>query len=167
MKKVILMAMLFIATLTSSYAQDGSNRISLGTGVLYERGLDLTLSYEHETKYHNAWEYFGNVYLKWDECASCGHVCPDSFWKNYRTYDFGIAYKPCVVRGRNNHGNVRIGASVGSDTDKVIGGIHVGYEHSYALRSGWQIFWQVKTDIMIKGLDTFRTGAALGIKYSL
>ena len=167
MKKVILMAMLFIATLTSSYAQDGSNRISLGTGVLYERGLDLTLSYEHETKYHNAWEYFGNVYLKWDECASCGHVCPDSFWKNYRTYDFGIAYKPCVVRGRNNHGNVRIGASVGSDTDKVIGGIHVGYEHSYALRYGWQIFWQVKTDIMIKGLDTFRTGAALGIKYSL
>lgn len=159
--------MLLIATLTSSYAQDGSNRISLGTGVLYERGLDLTLSYEHETKYHNAWEYFGNVYLKWDECASCGHVCPDSFWKNYRTYDFGIAYKPCVVRGRNNHGNVRIGASVGSDTDKVIGGIHVGYEHSYALRSGWQIFWQVKTDIMIKGLDTFRTGAALGIKYSL
>ena len=159
--------MLFFVTLTSSYAQDGSNRISLGTGVLYERGLDLTLSYEHETKYHNAWEYFGNVYLKWDECASCGHVCPDSFWKNYRTYDFGIAYKPCVVRGRNNHGNVRIGASVGSDTDKVIGGIHVGYEHSYALRSGWQIFWQVKTDIMIKGLDTFRTGAALGIKYSL
>ncbi|SDB76915.1 hypothetical protein SAMN05192581_101479 [Bacteroides ovatus] len=167
MKKAILMAMLLIATLTSSYAQDGSNRVSLGTGVLYERGLDLTLSYEHETKYHNAWEYFGNVYLKWDECASCGHVCPDSFWKNYRTYDFGIAYKPCVVRGRNNHGNVRIGASVGSDTDKVIGGIHVGYEHSYALRSGWQIFWQVKTDIMIKGLDTFRTGAALGIKYSL
>lgn len=167
MKKAILMAMLLIATLTSSYAQDGSNRVSLGTGVLYERGLDLTLSYEHETKYHNAWEYFGNVYLKWDECASCGHVCPDSFWKNYRTYDFGIAYKPCVVRGRNNHGNVRIGASVGSDTDKVIGGIHVGYEHSYALRYGWQIFWQVKTDIMIKGLDTFRTGAALGIKYSL
>lgn len=159
--------MLLIVTLTSSYAQDGSNRISLGTGILYERGLDLTLSYEHETKYHNAWEYFGNVYLKWDECASCGHVCPDSFWKNYRTYDFGIAYKPCVVRGRNNHGNVRIGASVGSDTDKVIGGIHVGYEHSYALRAGWQIFWQVKTDIMIKGLDTFRTGAALGIKYSL
>ena len=167
MKKAILMAMLHIATLTSPYAQDGANRVSLGTGVLYERGLDLTLSYEHETKYHNAWEYFGNVYLKWDECASCGHVCPDSFWKNYRTYDFGIAYKPCVVRGRNNHGNVRIGASVGSDTDKVIGGIHVGYEHSYALRSGWQIFWQVKTDIMIKGLDTFRTGAALGIKYSL
>lgn len=87
MKKVILMAMLFIVTLTSSHAQDGSNRISLSTGVLYERGLDLTLSYEHETKYHNAWEYFGNVYLKWDECASCGHVCPDSFWKNYRTYD--------------------------------------------------------------------------------
>src|SRR5574344_2225097 len=167
MKKVILMAMLFIVTLTSSHAQDGSNRISLSTGVLYERGLDLTLSYEHETKYHNAWEFFGNVYLKWDECASCKHICPDSFWKNYRSYGVGVAYKPCVVRGRNHHGNLRLGASAGSDTHDFLGGLHVGYEHNYALRSGVQLFWQVKSDVMIKGEDLFRTGIVLGVKLPL
>jgi hypothetical protein len=59
----------------SSFAQSHSDRISVGAGALYQRGLDATISWEHETRYHNAWEYFINGYIKWDECASCGHVC--------------------------------------------------------------------------------------------
>lgn len=109
--KSIMMTVALIATASTIKAQTNSDRISVGVGALYERGLDITLSYEHETKYHNAWEYFANGYIKWDECKSCGHVCPDSFWRNYRSYGFGIAYKPCVTRGRNHHGNLRIGAS--------------------------------------------------------
>lgn len=70
---------LFMASMTPAMAQQNSDRISLGFGCLYERGLDVTLSYEYETKYHNAWEYFANGYIKWNECASCGHVCPESF----------------------------------------------------------------------------------------
>lgn len=167
MRKVLMIMAVMLLCVTSSYAQIGSNRISLGAGLLYERGCDLTLSYEHETKYHNAWEFFANGYLKWDECPSCGHICPDSFWKNYRSYGFGIAYKPCVVRGRNNYGNVRFGASAGSDTNKFVGGVHIGYEHNYVLRSGWQLFWQVKSDVMIKGKDLFRTGGVIGIKVDI
>lgn len=87
----------------SSFAQSHSDRISVGAGALYQRGLDATISWEHETRYHNAWEYFINGYIKWDECASCGHVCPESFWNNYRTWGVGAAYKPCVARGRNWH----------------------------------------------------------------
>ena len=151
----------------STFAQSGSGRVSLGTGLLYENGWDVTLAYEHETKYHNAWEFFGNVYLKWDECASCKHICPDSFWQNYRSYGVGAAYKPCVVRGRNYHGNLRLGASAGSDTKDFLGGLHVGYEHNYALRSGVQLFWQVKSDVMIEGKDLFRTGVVLGVKLPL
>ena len=105
-----------------------------------------------------------NGYIKWNECASCGHVCPESFWNNYRSYGFGFAYKPCVARGRNHHGNMRIGASAGSDTDRFLGGIHLGYEQNYTLRHGWKLFWQVKTDVMIKGEDLFRTGIVLGVK---
>ena len=80
--KSIMMAMALIATASTIKAQTNSDRISVAVGSLYERGLDMTLSYEHETKYHNAWEYFANGYIKWDECQSCGHVCPDSFWRN-------------------------------------------------------------------------------------
>ena len=77
---------------------------------------------------------------------------------------FRLCYKPCVARGRNHHGNMRIGASAGSDTDRFLGGIHLGYEQNYTLRHGWKLFWQVKTDVMIKGEDLFRTGIVLGVK---
>ncbi len=43
-------------------------------------------------------------------------------------------------------------------------GIHVGYEHNYELRSGWTLYWQVKSDMMIKGADLLRTGIVLGVK---
>lgn len=75
----LLVVICFMASMTPAMAQQNSDRISLGFGCLYERGLDVTLSYEYETKYHNAWEYFANGYIKWNECASCGHVCPESF----------------------------------------------------------------------------------------
>lgn len=94
-----------------------------------------------------------------------GHVCPDSFWKNYRTWSVGAAYKPCVFRGRNNHGNLRLGGSVGSDTHEVIGGIHAGYEHSYVMRGKWQLYWQVKTEFVINGRDWFKTGVGIGVKF--
>ena len=75
-----------------------------------------------------------------------------------------MAYKPCVVWGRNHYGNLRIGASAGSDTNKFLAGLHFGYEHNYVLRSGWTLYWQVKSDMMIKGADLFRTGIVLGVK---
>ena len=65
---------------------------------------------EHETKNHNAWEYFANGYVKWAKDESAGHVTKESFWNNYRTWGLGVAYKPCVVRSRNKYGSLRIGA---------------------------------------------------------
>lgn len=149
---------------TTAEANDREGRIQIGTGLLYKNGMDVTIGYEYETRYHNAWEFFGNAYLKWEECSSCGHVCPESFWNNYNTWGLGVAYKPCVTRGRNHHGNFRLGGSLGSDRHNVLGGIHVGYEHSHSLKKGWQLFWQVKSDIMIEGKDLFRTGIVIGIK---
>ena len=163
MKKLIL-SLLTIFTMGMAANAQNNNHVSLGVGLLYENSADVTLSYEHETKYHNAGDYFGIACIKWDECASCGHICPESFWKNYRTWSLGIAYKPCVTRMRNSHGNLRIGGSLGSDTDKFLAGIHVGYEQKYSLRGGWKIYWQIKSDCMIKGQDLFRTGIAIGIK---
>ena len=158
-----LVVAVFVLSATTS-AQNSTGRISVGVGLLYENGLDATIAYEWEIKHHNAWEFFANGYLKWDECATCGHICPESFWNNYRSYGFGAAYKPCVSRGRNHHGNLRLGGSLGSDRHHLLGGIHAGYEHSYSLRKGWQVYWQVKTDLMISGRDLFRTGVAIGIK---
>lgn len=160
----ILLALALWCAVSPAKADDRNGRIQVGTGLLYRNGMDLTVTYEYETNYHHAWEFFGNVYLKWEECADCKHVCPESFWNHYNTWGVGAAYKPCVFRSRNQHGNLRIGASLGSDRHRVLGGIHAGYEHNYALRKGWELFWQVKTDLMIKGEDLFRTGVVVGVK---
>ena len=147
----------------------GSNqdRLMLSVGALYERGFDATVAWEHETKYHHAWEYFATGYLKYCDDPDAGHVTTKSFWDSYNTWHVGIAYKPCVSRGRNHHGNARLGVSGGSDRHRFVGGIHVGYEHSYALRYGWQLFFQVKEDVVIRGEDLFRTGLAVGVKVPL
>lgn len=164
MKKIVFILVALVSMASTAFAGERDGRLSLGVGLLYRNGLDATLSYERENAYHNAWEFFANGYLQWEECASCGHICPDSFWKNYRTWSLGVAYKPCVNRGWNHYGNFRFGGSLGSDTHKVLGGIHAGYEHNYRLRGGWKLYWQVKSDLMIKGKDLFRTGVVLGIK---
>ena len=167
MKKYLLILVATTLLIGSANAQSNCGRITLGTGLLYENGWDLTIAYEYETKYHNAWEFFANGYLKWDKCEVCNHICPESFWHNYKSYGFGVAYKPCVSRGKNHYGNVRLGASAGSDTNKFLGGIHIGYEHSYVLKGGWALFGQVKSDLMIKGKDLFRTGVIIGVKLPL
>ena len=138
MKPLLVSAMLLLAV--TGKAQSHGNRLSLGVGALYERGFDVTLAVEHETKNHNAWEYFANGYIKWAKDESAGHVTKESFWNNYRTWGLGIAYKPCVVRSRNKYGCLRIGASAGSDTHEVVGWANLGYEHNYVLRHGWQLY---------------------------
>lgn len=164
MRKTVILILACVCLALNANAQRNSGRLSLGVGLLYENGLDMTLAYEHEMNYRHAWEFFANGYLQWTECTPCGHICPESFWRNNRTYSFGAAYKPCVVRGRNHYGSLRIGASAGSDTKKFLAGLHFGYEHNYVMRSGWTLYWQVKSDVMIKGADVLRAGVVLGVK---
>lgn len=167
MKKLFILFVLGICITADVFAQRNSNRLMIGSGLMYKNGWELTLGYEHEMNYRHCWEFFVNGYLQWKDCPSCGHVCPQSFWNNYRTWGVGAAYKPCVIRRRNHYGSLRLGASGGSDTDKFVAGIHLGYEHNYVMRSGWTFYWQVRNDIMINGKDLFRTGFAIGVKLPL
>ena len=99
MKKTIILTIACMCLAVGANAQRGSGRLSLGAGLLYKNGMDVTLAYEQEMNYRHAWEFFANGYLQWKKCESCKHICPESFWRNYRTYGFGVAYKPCVARG--------------------------------------------------------------------
>lgn len=164
--KVILAIFVTIVSVESK-AQTYGNHIELGVGTLYENGFDATFSIVHETKHHNAWEYFFNAYVKYADDTQAGHITKESFWKNYRTWGGGIVYKPCVNRGKNNYGCLRLGGSIGSDTDEVVGWVNAGYQHNFVLHNGFQLFCQVKTDVAINGLDLFRTGVCMGVSIPL
>lgn len=167
MRKLLLSVFVMSAWCMVSHAQQNINHLMLSVGALYERGFDATLGYEHSTRYHNAWEFWGSYYLKYDTDPVAGHITKESFWKNYNTWLLGFAYKPCVSRGRNHHGNVRLGGCGGSDLSKFIGGVNIGYEHSFALYHGVEFFFQLREDIIFRTDDVFRTGVGLGFKFPL
>lgn len=162
--KLILMACAIFLGMGSACAQTHGDHVMLGIGASYPNGLEANVGYEHETEYHNAWEFFGSYYIKYDKDPEVGHITSQSFWHNYNTWLLGVAYKPCVARGRNHHGNMRIGASGGSDLDRWLGAVNVGYEHTYNLYNGWSVYFQVKEDIVFRARDNFRTGVVLGLK---
>ena len=165
LKKSLWMMIPALLFSLSSKAQNQGSHLMVAVGGAYPRTLETTLSYERETLYHNAWEYFATCTIQYDEDPEAGHITRTSFWHNYNTWGVGAAYKPCVARGRNNYGNLRVGASAGSDTDKFVGGLHVGYEHNFALRHGWGLFVQAKCDLTLpKREDLFRTGIVIGFK---
>ena len=165
--RMMVILVIALSAVGSLRAQSHGNHVMVGIGGSYPRGLDATITYEHETEYHSAWEYFMAGYLKYETDPQAGHITNKSFWQSYNTWTVGAAYKPCVARGRNHHGNVRIGVSCGSDLHKVIGAGHVGYEHTFNLYDGWSVFFQVKEDVVIRGKDTFRTGVSVGVKIPL
>jgi hypothetical protein len=112
-------------------------------------------------------EYFANYYIQYETDPEAGYVTKKSFWHSYNIWNVGLAYKPCVTRGRNHHGNIRIGVSGGSDLHKFVGVGSLGYEHTFNLYNGWSVFFQVKEDVTMRGKDLFRTGGAIGVKIPL
>ena len=66
-RKGFVALVFLLAAILPGFADDRHGRILIGTGLLYERGMDLTIGYEYETNYHHAWEFFGNVNMKWAE----------------------------------------------------------------------------------------------------
>lgn len=167
LKKSIGMLALAWGIPSSMVAQNQGSHLMIAVGGSYPRTLESTISYEKEMLYHNAWEYFATYSVQYDEDPEAKHITRKSFWHNHNTWGVGAVYKPCVGRGRNHHGSLRIGASAGSDFHEAIGTVHVGYEHTYNLYDGWSVFFAIKEDISIRGKDRFKTGINLGAKIPL
>ena len=58
--RLLALTVAVFALSVSAQAQRNTGRLSLGAGLLYRNGMDVTLAYEHETNYRNAWEFCAN-----------------------------------------------------------------------------------------------------------
>ena len=96
MRRILMIAVVLLSTVLVK-AQDNSNRIGVGLGGFYRPAASATLFWEHETHYHNAWEFFATGSLKLDDFEYLG--------TNYRCWGVGAAWKPCVYRARNRYGS--------------------------------------------------------------
>ena len=157
MRRMLTLMTILLAIAATASAQDNANRIGVGAGAFFRPAASVTLSWEYETAYHNAWEVFVMGSMKLDNL--------DDIKSNYRTWGVGAAWKPCLFRARNRYGSARIGVSLGAAPVDFLAGIHAGWQHSYALKSGWQFYWQAGVDLMLpRRDDLFRAGAGIGVK---
>lgn len=166
-KSLVLSLTLLLCFSSAAYAESHGHRLSIGVGAAYGDWLGTSISYEFESRHHNAVEVAATGFLHYDDCPSCGHVCPESFWHNYNLFSAGVAWKPCVLTRKNSWGNLRLGAGIGTTGEDVVPSILLGYERNYALRSGCSFFWQLRTDVLFNSTELFRPGAFIGFKFPI
>ena len=83
MRKHLMIAVLLM-TAVMAKAQDNTNRIGVGLGGYYRPAASMTLFWEHETRYHNAWEFFaeGRVLFHGDlsQLSQVSHLSLKGQW---------------------------------------------------------------------------------------
>ena len=151
MRRLLLILPLLAVLAVPSVAQDRSNRVGFGAGVSYGLAGDAVLFWEHETRYHDAWEVFAEGQLLLQDSG--------------RRWGVGAAYKPCLYRARNRYGSARVGFSLGAAPSEFQSALLAGWQQSYALRGGWQFYWQVGASVTLpKWGGLFHADCGVGIK---
>ncbi len=159
MRRILLLIMAMAAFMTPTLAQNNWDRIGIGAGVGYSPRAEAVLFWEHETSYHNAWEVFLTGSLSLDSLHG-------NLWSgNVKAWGAGAAWKPCVVRSRNNYGSLRLAVMLGAAPKEFSAGLTAGYQHSWVLRGGWQLYWQggVTLTLPRRG-DLFCVSTGVGVK---
>ena len=159
MRRILLLIMAMAAFMTPALAQNNWDRIGIGAGGGYSPRAEAVLFWEHETSYHNAWEVFLSGSLSLDSLH--GNLWSD----NGKAWGAGAAWKPCVVRSRNNYGSLRLAVMLGAAPKEFSAGLTAGYQHSWVLRGGWQLYWQggVTLTLPRRG-DLFFVSTGVGVK---
>ena len=159
MRRILTLVVSVTVFMAPALAQNNWDRICHGTGGGYSPRAEAVLFWEHETSYHNAWEVFLFGKLGLDNLR--GNVWDD----NVKAWGAGAAWKPCVVRSRNNYGSLRLAAMLGAAPREFSAGLTVGYQHNWVLRGGWQLYWQggVTLTLPRRG-DLFGVSTGVGVK---
>ena len=90
MRRILMIAIVLLSTALVK-AQDNSNRIGVGLGGFYRPAASATLFWEHETHYHNAWEFFAEGRVLFPDDLSQVSQLWDSSGKQWGV---GAAWKP-------------------------------------------------------------------------
>ena len=156
--------MLLLAVAIAAKAGEGDTYLSLNAGLMHPRVLNITASYQKETAYGNAYEIYIDYQTQWNTCPVCGKVCSHTFWKSRYSYAAGLAYKKAVHRGKNTTTRLRVGADLGASNRSFAASLEAGVEYAVTLRSGVQMVFSEKNEIMFFGKPTWKIGGLLGIR---
>ena len=144
-------------------AGDGDGFFNLNAGFLFNSTLNATFGYEKELSYSDAVELFGEIGNRWHEDPVCGHVCDESFWKDYY-WGGGVLYKKQLRRFKNSTLRFRIGPECGAHTGDYFFAVEGGLEYNYVFQNRMQLSVIQKNQVGFFHGDTFRNGIIIGLK---
>lgn len=169
MKKLILFSLVALLPFAAR-AQSGYTYIDFGAGLMIKNHIVGELSYEWAGRY-----YSGNeIFLEYAASPSPDlHVYnSDSVLKfkgqpDNQNFLVGYAFKPLIARNKNVAFNLRLGGSIGTDTEDFIGSLNAGFELNLFTRSGAVLFLREKNQLVFFSRSQWRIGLLAGIKLPL
>ena len=146
-----------------AHAGNGDGFFNLNAGFLFNSTLNATFGYERELSYSDAVELFGEMGNRWRKDPVCGHVCDESFWKDYY-WGGGVLYKKQLRRFKNSTLRFRIGPECGAHTGDYFFAVEGSLEFNYVFPNRMQFSVIQKNQVGFFHGDTFRNGIILGLK---
>lgn len=159
----ILFPLCLVLSFAMAHAGNGDEFINLNAGFLFNSTLNATFGYERELSYSDAVELFGEVGNRWHKDPVCGHVCNESFWKDYY-WGGGVLYKKQLRRFKNSMLRFRFGPECGAHTGRYFFALEGGLEYNYVFSDRMQLSIIQKNQVGFFHGDTFRNGIIIGLK---
>ena len=155
MKKLLFFAFMFMAAINVR-AQNGTKFFSLQGGWVAKNAYTGTISFDISTRYFNQNEIFGEYY------------------QNYKNHDIktimgGFVLKPVLFRSGNTAVRFRLGAGLGSTTQKFVAAPQLGLEYAQSIGKGFDLLLTNRNQVLFWGdhRDKWRIGLEAGIRIPL
>lgn len=159
----IFISLMFLLLTLPTWAGEGDNHLTLNAGFLFNSTLNASFGLEHQLKYDNAVEIYGEVGNRWQRDPVCGKICRDVFWKKYY-WSGGVLYKKNLRRYKNSNLRLGVGAHAGAYRHKYQFGLDADLEYIITLGNDVKLSITQKNQVNFFHGDTFKNGLMLGIK---
>ena len=169
MKKLILFSLVALFPFAAS-AQRGYTYIDFSAGLMIKNQTVGELSYEWSGKYYTGNEIFIEYAVSPSpDLAVYGNDSSLTYVDQSDDQNFmiGYAFKPLIARNKNVALNLRLGGSIGTDTEDFIGSLSAGFELNFFTRSGAILFLREKNQLVFFDNSKWRIGLLAGIKIPL
>lgn len=159
----ILFPLCLMLSIAMAHAGNGDSFFTVNAGFLFNSTLNASFGYERELSYSDAVEVFGEIGDRWHKDPVCGHVCDESFWKDYY-WGGGVLYKKQLRRFKNASLRLRIGPECGAHTGDYFFALEGGLEFNYVFPNRMQFSVIQKNQVGFFHGDTFRNGIMIGLR---
>lgn len=167
MKKIIyILLFLFHSVFLSARSlRDMNHYLNICTGYMYKSTLPILIEYEMESRQIHAFAIYIDMTTTYKYCETDRtYFCTAAFW-HYKSLNFGFAYKPRMVKWKNNCLRGRVGIDLGLRQFGMFNlSIDLGIEYCHAFKNRVQLYITQKNDFVFWSRYHFKNGLLVGVK---